>query len=79
MCFIFSNGEIAVASTIKTSRQGRVYHPQFIVVYHQNAVLHIIKSQIEYTRLSRDDIHQRKSLVVIYNLKVDDIPSLRLG
>ena len=56
----FSNGEIAVASTIKTSRQGRVYHPQFIVVYHQNAVLHIIKSQIEYTRLSRDDIHQRK-------------------
>ena len=51
-----------------------VYHPQTVAVYHQHAVLYLIKPQgIQPTA---DDI---RLAVMIYTLTRDDIPSLRLG
>jgi len=49
------------AGALRKSRHSRVYHPQFIAVYHQCGALYIIKSQIN------------TPLVMIYTLKRDDI------
>jgi len=65
---------------VNKSRRSLVYHPQLVAVYHQNAVLYIIKPQGKYT-LARDEMQGRYAALddIHHASRGDGMPSLRLG